>query len=248
MDSTPAIEVREILRNEDLYRVPSFEQRIWHNPQPTPASVLRVWADHGGAVWVAAPADSPDEWVGFAVALPARDSRGWYLHSDLTGVLSTWRRRGVGRHLKERQREWARREGYSRIGWTFDPLRAQNARFNLHHLRARVVAYWEDYYGVVDSSMTRGYPTDRLFVEWPVREEGPPLLSEDRGARRIWVPHDIEALLQQDPAKARATLLDVRRQFLTLLTQGWVVEEFEWSDIPCYVLRPAKDHDGSGEG
>ncbi len=247
VDPTPAIQVREILGNDDLRRVPTFEQRIWHNPQPTPPSVLRVWADHGGAVWVAAPVDAPDDWVGLAVALPARDRRGWYLHSDLTGVLSAWRSRGIGRRLKERQRDWARRAGYSRIGWTFDPLRARNAWFNLQHLNARVVAYYEDYYGILDTSLTQGYPTDRLFVEWPVGAEGPPL-PEGPGEQRIRVPRDIEALLQQDPGKVRATLLDVRRQFQTAFAQGWVVAGFEWSDVPCYVLRPAADLNASREG
>ena len=247
MDPVPAIAIREILRNEDLRRVPSLEQRIWHNPNPTPASVLRVWADHGGAVWVAARADAPDEWVGLAVAMPARDRRGWYLHSDLTGVLSAWQSRGIGRRLKERQRDWARREGYSHIGWTFDPLRARNARFNLQHLNARVVAYWEDYYGTLDSPLTQGYPTDRLFVEWPADGDGPPRLW-GRGEQRIGVPRDIETLRREDPAAVRATLLAVRRQFQAAIADGWMVAGFEWSDAPCYLLRPQTDSNDSREG
>ncbi len=236
------VAVREIRSNEDLHRVPAFEQRIWHNPDPIPDSLLRVWSDRGGAVWVAAREDFPDEWVGFAIAFPARDSKGWYLHSDLAGVLAPWRSHGIGRRLKEHQRAWARREGYSRIGWTFDPLRAQNARFNLQYLQARVVAYYPDYYGTMETSLTQGYPTDRLFVEWPV--DPTPVPAGGGGEQRIAVPRDIGAIVQVDPEQARRIQAVVRGQFQRLLAQGWEVAGFEWSDTPCYVLQRT----GAGEG
>jgi predicted GNAT superfamily acetyltransferase len=231
-DDAGSVVVRELESNADLSRVPPFEQRIWNNPDPVPASLMRVWADHGGAVWVAAPAHAPDSWVGFAAAFPARDAKGWYLHSHGAGVLGPWRSRGIGRRLKERQRAWARDAGYRRIGWTFDPLRAQNARFNLHYLNARVTGYLQDYYGVLDSPITRGYPTDRLFVEWDVDPGGPeaPCGADER---TIPVPEDIEAVLRQDPRQVLRILLDVRARFTELLAGGWTATDFRGS---AYVL------------
>lgn len=239
--------VRELNANADLHRVPRFEQGIWHNPDPIPDSVLRVLVDHGGAVWVAAVAKDPDDWVGFAVALAARDSAGWYLHSHMAGVLDAWRSLGVGRHLKARQRQWARQAGYVRIGWTFDPLRARNARFNLEHLGARVVDYHEDYYGVLESSLNHGYPSDRLFVEWPVNPS-PPQARSPGELRRIAVPKDIGAVLRQAPEQAQQILLEVRQQFQQGLRDGWSVAGFEWSDTPCYVLHRSGDGGRSGLG
>lgn len=234
------IEVRELSSNRDLHRVPHFEQGIWHNPDPIPDSVLRVLADHGGAVWVANVAGFPDDWVGFAVALAARDAEGWYLHSHMAGVVESWRSLGVGRHLKERQRQWARPEGYTRIGWTFDPLRARNARFNLHHLGARAVAYHEDYYGVLESSLNHGYPSDRLFVEWAVNPSPPPTPQPTAEIKQIHVPQDIGAVVERDPEAARQILLAVRHQFQQWLGAGWRVTGFEWSDTPHYVLQRAR--------
>ncbi len=41
-----------------------------------------------------------------------------------------------------------------------------NARFNLHHLGARVDRYLVELYGVMDDALNRGDPSDRLLVAW----------------------------------------------------------------------------------
>jgi predicted GNAT superfamily acetyltransferase len=71
--------------------------------------------------------------VGF---FAAPDDRS--LHSHITGIVGDHRGRGLGRLLKQHQREWALARGVHRITWTFDPLVARNASFNLRVLGARV--------------------------------------------------------------------------------------------------------------
>ncbi|NBO68117.1 MAG: GNAT family N-acetyltransferase, partial [Actinobacteria bacterium] len=87
------------------------------------------------------------------------------LHSHVTGVVEGAANSGVGRALKQNQWAWAKRNGFSVISWTFDPLVRRNAHFNLVTLGAKVVGYYRDFYGELDDLFNSGDSTDRLIVE-----------------------------------------------------------------------------------
>jgi chorismate synthase len=73
---------------------------------------------------------------------------------------------GLGRRLKWAQREEALRRGLRFVTWTFDPMRAPNARLNLHHLGAISRELLPDFYGTTSSALHHGLATDRLMVRW----------------------------------------------------------------------------------
>jgi predicted GNAT superfamily acetyltransferase len=76
---------------------------------------------------------------------------------------------GIGRRLKEFQRDALRTLGVTRMYWTYDPLVARNAHFNLNRLGARVVEYVQDMYGAdTGSTLHSGLGTDRFIVDWPI--------------------------------------------------------------------------------
>ena len=83
------------------------------------------------------------------------------MHSHITGVLPGLQSQGLGRLLKQHQREWALAREVGHITWTFDPLVARNAHFNLRVLGARVTEYLVDHYGPMDDGVNRGDETDR---------------------------------------------------------------------------------------
>ena len=56
------------------------------------------------------------------------------LHSHITGV-APGQHRGIGFPLKVHQQAWALACGVPEVVWTFDPLVARNAWFNLAKLR-----------------------------------------------------------------------------------------------------------------
>lgn len=58
------------------------------------------------------------------------------LHSHMAGVSAVGRGRNVGYALKFHQRGWASERGIEQITWTFDPLVARNAYFDLGKLGA----------------------------------------------------------------------------------------------------------------
>src|SRR4051794_30411477 len=88
------------------------------------------------------------------------------LYSQLTGVVPGQQGNGLGVRLKQAQREFARSEGIPRLAWSFDPLQAGNARFNLDKLGATAARYVEDMYGRRTDALNAGAATDRLIVEW----------------------------------------------------------------------------------
>ena len=78
---------------------------------------------------------------------------------------------GLGRRLKEHQRAMVRELGASVIYWTYDPLVARNAHLNFNRLGVRLAEYVENMYGVTDSVLHGGIPTDRMVVAWPTRDD-----------------------------------------------------------------------------
>lgn len=234
------IHVRAVTDNRDLHRVPALERAIWGNPDPIPDSLLRVMVDHGGGVWVAHPPDEPDRWLGFVAGLAGRDGPGWHLHSHLAGVLEGFRGQGIGLALKTEERRWALHHGYTRIVWTFDPLRAPNAQFNIERLGVRVLAYREDYYGSLASLLNGALPTDRLVVEWPANPTETSARSwSDRDPRVfIPIPPDLDALVRRSPDEAHRMLQAVREAFRRHLGKGFEVTGFiRDPGRPGYVLR-----------
>jgi len=91
----------------------------------------------------------------------------------MLGVRDAARDLGIGRMLKEAQRDALEKRGVHRISWTFDPLVAKNAYFNLNRLGARVVAYVPNLYGASTSPLHDGIATDRLVVTIDTRAAAP---------------------------------------------------------------------------
>src|SRR5207247_10858350 len=59
--------------------------------------------------------------------------------------------------------------GQSLVKWTYDPLQAGNAYFNIRKLGAVCNTYHRDLYGRLDDSLNRSRLTDRFEVEWHIR-------------------------------------------------------------------------------
>lgn len=167
-----AISVRSVDSITEMNQIVELQKQIWGygsegTDYPYPARALLALCSSGGLVSVAFVGDDP---AGFSVAWLGRPrGRGeLYLHSQLLGVIPSYRKRGVGFKLKMHQREYALAEGISRIGWTYDPLRATNAYFNLHKLGAVTRRYLQDHYGEMKSVFSAGQTSDRLWADWHI--------------------------------------------------------------------------------
>lgn len=108
-----------------------------------------------------------DELIGFAYGFAGRDRDGTEFHySQAATVDPRFQGRGVGRTLKLLQAEVAKQWGHRTMRWTFDPILARNAHFNLESLGAVGIDYLPDYYARAG--------TDRILVEWQLGEAQQP--------------------------------------------------------------------------
>lgn len=247
-----------LLRTEtDAHRVVDLLIRVWGHPggeRPMPPELLLALAHSGNYV---AMACDGDEVVGASVAFRGLDADGPLLHSHMTGVLPRVRGASVGLALKCHQRDWALAGGIDRVVWTFDPLVARNAAFNLGKLGARLVAYHPDFYGPLNDGINAGDETDRCVAVWnllapaaPARIDGSAVtvLARDGGAGpgnvttrydgaralRIEIPPDIIELRRRRADLAAAWRHALRATLPSALQAGFAVTGF--SRDAAYLL------------
>jgi predicted GNAT superfamily acetyltransferase len=163
------VSVRELTDIAELTSVVSLFATIWGRSANPPVTIelLRAFSKAGNYV-VGAFEDGHlvGACVGFFHA-PA----GGTLHSHIAGVSPAATGRNVGFALKTHQRAWALLRGVSEIAWTFDPLVARNAYFNLVKLAARPVEYLPDFYGPMVDAINSDGDSDRLLVRWRLRDD-----------------------------------------------------------------------------
>src|SRR5215211_3139129 len=128
-----------------------------------------------------------EEMVGFVHHLVAvRGGNEIIGYSHMMAVARAYQNRGVGARLKWAQRARALGEGRRLIKWTWDPMQARNAHFNLNRLGVVVRAYAVNFYGTDYITMPRetahnvSLDSDRLFADWQLDSERVNLLSEGR--------------------------------------------------------------------
>ena len=189
--------------------------------------------------------------VGFVhhlVALRGADEIIGYSH--MMAVAREFQNRGVGALLKWAQRERALREGRTFIRWTWDPMQARNAYFNLNRLGVVVCSYAVNFYGTdfITPKQTTGEPigldSDRLFAEWELDSERTKSFAAGRAdaprstpAATIEIPPNWNALVQADAQTAQRELLRVRQQFQEAFAARLVCAGFERSnERPRYLL------------
>ncbi|NYE18210.1 GNAT family N-acetyltransferase [Microbacterium immunditiarum] len=218
------IVIRPLNTLDEVFAASEVFDAVWRGDRSgMPPNLLRALAHSGNYV---VGLFAGDEMVGASAAFfaePAVRS----MHSHITGVLPEHQSQGLGRRLKQHQREWALERGVGHITWTFDPLVARNAHFNLRVLGARVTEYLVNQYGAMDDGVNRGDQTDRLMVSWALAAPPWPMPPDEKVRASVEVPTDISAIRRENPAEATAWRLRVRRRFLELLEQGLVIGGFD---------------------
>lgn len=160
------IMIRSLERHEEFEECVRVQEAIWGRDfsERVPTAILKVSARLGGVIMGAFADD--DRMVGFVFGITGMEDGRPVHWSDMLAVLPSHRGRGIGRRLKEKQREHLMALGVERVYWTFDPLEALNAHLNLMRLGGWSDEYVEAMYGASDSPLHSGIGTDRLVVTW----------------------------------------------------------------------------------
>lgn len=179
--TVPDFEITLAADAADCHRVAAVLNEVWQMPEGVDVlevSTLVAYAYSGCYVSLA---HSPRSGEDFAASVGFFGPPGTPLHSHITGVTSRWAGRGIGRAMKMHQRGWCRDRGVEKITWTFDPLVARNAFFNLDTIGARATAYLPDHYGPMTDGLNAGQGSDRMLMTWDLRSAG--RATQDR---RVW--------------------------------------------------------------
>jgi chorismate synthase len=255
MDPT-SIEIRPLATHRELAACVELQQSTWGGAftDVVPVSILKVSQRIGGVAVGAF--DEQGTLLGFVFGLTGIE-RGRVVHwSDMLAVKPEARNIGLGRRLKEHQRSVVRELGAAVIYWTYDPLVARNAHLNFNRLGARLAEYVEDMYGITDSVLHGGLPTDRLVVAWPTHDDEieqrladaertlssadcrqSPIATAEwiagaAGAAilphcvRVQIPADAERLLIDSPESATTWRYDVRAALQWGLSAGYTITAF----------------------
>jgi len=176
--------------------------------------------------------------VGAAFAFPAVTG-GLHLHSHMTAVLGDYRDKGIGYALKIDQWQWAKKNNYKEITWTFDPLVARNAKLNLIKLGVDISNYYPNFYGDMPDGLNAGDESDRVMASWKVVGNQPiaknVITNPDESDTLIKIPEDIVTIRSEDITENLKWRHKVREEFMRAFEKGGKVVGFSANNE--YVVR-----------
>lgn len=229
-----APELRELTELADLHELSDLFTAVWGAAEPlVTGDLLRAMSKAGSYI---AGAYVDGRLAGGALGFHGAPSQR-VLHSHIAAVLPQLAGRRIGLALKQHQRDWALARGIGAIEWTYDPLIARNAHFNIVKLGARPVEYLPDFYGPMEDAINGLDESDRMLVRWELEEPGSAASgSALPGVVCVEVPPDIEGLRVSDPAAAARWRLQVRAGLAPRMAAGWRVTGFDRDR--GYLLTP----------
>jgi predicted GNAT superfamily acetyltransferase len=176
--------------------------------------------------------------VGAAFAFPANNN-GLHLHSHMTAVLDEYRDQGIGYRLKIDQWKWAKKNHYSYLSWTFDPLVRRNAKLNIAKLGVEIASYHTNFYGAMPDSLNAGDESDRLMVSWSTDIDAPRakelITNPEPGDILIEIPEDIVSIRSKNQIEGMEWRRKVREQFMAAFKENGKVIGFSTNSE--YVVR-----------
>ena len=256
-DSSPdkdGILIRMLSSHEDYEQAVNLQDETWGAgfSDRVPAAILRVGQKVGGVS--AGAFDANGTLVGFVFGLTGV-REGKLVHwSDMLAVRESARGHRLGERLKIFQRDVVHALGVEKMLWTFDPLVARNAHFNLNRLHAGIAEYVPNFYGANTGSPLHGnLPTDRCVAEWiftpttvaarraaTANGNDTPFvttIADDFDVRNVDsfvdaprvhvpIPSDIEPILKTNQKTALAWRLATRAAMMHYLARGYRVSSF----------------------
>jgi len=229
--------IKSLLNLTDQKIAQNIFDSTWTNQKNTAIELNLLQAMvHSGAYLSGAFID--EKCVGAAFAFPATTS-GLHLHSHMTAVLDGYRDQGIGYALKIDQWQWAKKNNYAEIAWTFDPLVARNAKLNLIKLGVDISAYYPNFYGDMQDTLNSGDESDRVMASWKVVGDNsvPRIvtLNSIDSDILIKIPEDIVAIRSKDISENLKWRRKVRDEFMRAFEKGGKVVGFSANNE--YVVR-----------
>lgn len=243
------IEIREVTTVEELARCVALQKEVFAVPDLEISPVRHLIVNRYAGGWTLG-AFAGEKLVGFVLTLPmflGNGERAFYSH--MTAVKKEFQNLRIGARLKWAQRARALQEGGNYIKWTFQPVQARNAFFNLERLGVTIKTYMPNFYGTdystsVEQNEVIGLDSDRLFADWQL--DSPKVIALSKGknpaetgkpARTVEIPNEWNNLVATNPEKAIIEQARIKQDFQKAFAEGLIVRGFQRSETnPQYLL------------
>jgi len=241
-------EIRECTSVSELSECVALQREVFALPEIEISPVRHfIVTRNAGGFTLGAFAEK--KLIGFVLSVAAFFGNERFFYSHMTAVKKDYQSYGIGAKLKWAQREQALAKGANFIKWTFQPVQARNAFFNLEKLGATIRHYEPNFYGtdystVGDQTEKLGLDSDRLFAEWHLESEkvkrlaiGENFVETDEIVKSIVIPTDWNNLVNINLQKAIAEQTRVKREFQTAFAEKLICRKFERDEQnPKYLL------------
>lgn len=248
MNQKTEINIRECTTVEELTQCVQLQRDVFKLPEIEISPVRHfIVTKHAGGFTLGAFVEK--KLVGFVLSVPAilRSENAFYSH--MTAVADDFQSYGIGRKLKWQQREKSLELGVKFIKWTFQPVMARNAFFNMEKLGAIVCQYKPNFYGTDYSTAHNsdgklGLDSDRLFAEWHLEDEkvkalanGEKFEEKREVVQKIEIPNDWNNLVKENLSEAINQQNRIKQEFQEAFTKGLTCRGFERDvEHPKYLL------------
>ena len=169
------IEIREVSTIAEYDACIRLQREVFGLPDLEISPRRHLIVSHRAGGWTLG-AFAGDQLIGFVHHLAAVKGNEIFGYSHMMAVAAAFQNKGVGAQLKWAQRARSLVEGRDFIKWTFEPMRARNAHFNLNRLGVAVREYAVNFYGTdyvtnptEKGSGASGMDSDRLFAGWDLK-------------------------------------------------------------------------------
>jgi len=244
------VELRPLVSLEDSDEIVRVMIATWGNHQLLPREMIHALNHSGNISWGAFVDGTLVAYVLGWAGMDPKD--GLHIHSHMLAAIPDRRHKGVGYALKLAQRAQALDQDIHLVRWTFDPLVARNAWFNMGKLGAVADRFERNFYGEMGDALNAGERSDRLVIRWDLdpepaqapapASEAPVVLARsgdpdrpapqpsgpsEAGTGWVEIPSDYAALRSSDPglgAAWRDVVADVVAQ---LMERGAIVVAFD---------------------
>lgn len=244
------VELRPLVSLEDSDEIVRVMIVTWGNHQLLPREMIHALNHSGNISWGAFVDGTLVAYVLGWAGMDPKD--GLHIHSHMLAAIPDRRHKGVGYALKLAQRAQALDQDIHLVRWTFDPLVARNAWFNMGKLGAVADRFERNFYGEMGDALNAGERSDRLVIRWdldPEPAQAPTPASEvpvvlarsgdpdrpapqpsgpsEAGTGWVEIPADYAALRSSDPGLGTAWRDAVADVVAQLMERGAIVVAFD---------------------
>lgn len=210
------VDLRPLVSLEDANEIVRVMIATWGNHQLLPREMIHALNHSGNISWGAFVEGTLVAYVLGWAGMDPKD--GLHIHSHMLAAIPDSRHKGVGYALKLAQRAQALDQDIHLVRWTFDPLVARNAWFNMGKLGAVADRFERNFYGEMGDALNAGERSDRFVVRWDID-------AEPGGGRGTSDPQPVVLARSGDPERPAP------QPSGPLGTGGWVEIPSDYSSL-----------------